>query len=166
MSSPDAASMKNDYLVEKQTGFDASLYTGRDETFSRHGTRILDPRSALTRITTSIDQRPTFTHPLSQQKTEKDVIIKFDSPNDPYRPLNWPARKKVITILLYGLTTTCSSWGTSMYDTWADILPCHKLIFPTYTSVIGAVGDEYHVSNIVSTLGVTLFLFGHVASCL
>ena len=114
MSSPDAASMSNDYLVEKQTGFDASPYTER-ETLSRHGTRILDPRSALTRITTSIDQRPTFTHPLFQQKTEKDVIVEFDGPNDPYRPLNWPARKKVITILLYGLTTCCSSWGTSVY---------------------------------------------------
>lgn len=115
MTSPDAVATNDDLdLVEKQTGFDASPYAGRDETLSRHGTRILDSRSALTRITTSIDQRPVFNHPLSRRKTEVDVIVEFVGPNDPYRPLNWPARKKVITILLYGLTTMCSSWGTSM----------------------------------------------------
>lgn len=36
-----------------------------------------------------------------------------------------------------------------------------RLIPHRYTSVIGAVGEEYHVSDIVSTLGATLFLLGY-----
>lgn len=116
MSALGAASPIDDYgLVEKSTGFDASPYTERDKSLSRPGTRILDPRSALTQIISSTDQRPVFDHPLSHQKTEVDVIVEFDGSTDPYRPLNWPARKKVLTVLLYGLTTMCSSWGTSMH---------------------------------------------------
>jgi len=116
MSALGAAPPTDDYgLVEKSTGFDASPYTGRDNSLSRPRTRILDPRSALTQIISSTDQRPVFDHPLSHQKTEVDVIVEFDGSTDPYRPLNWPTRKKVLTVLLYGLTTMCSSWGTSMH---------------------------------------------------
>ncbi len=58
--------------------------------------------SALTTTLSIIRSRPTanrepFQHVLSTQKTGPDVIVEFDGPNDPYRPLNWPFRKKVIT---------------------------------------------------------------------
>lgn len=46
-----------------------------------------------------------FTHPLSHTKTSPDVLVVFDGEDDPYRPRNWPFRKKAITTLLYGLTT-------------------------------------------------------------
>lgn len=120
----DAASTtENHDLVEKTTGFDASPYAGRDENLSRHATRTLgDPRSALTQITSSVDRRPKFSHALSRQVTGVDVLVNFDGPNDPYRPLNWTPREKALTVLLYGLTTMCSSWGTSMHGSWAEIL--------------------------------------------
>lgn len=50
-------------------------------------------------------QTARFTHPLSHTKTGPDVIVDFDGPDDPYRPLNWGFRKKAMTTLLYGLTT-------------------------------------------------------------
>ena len=46
-----------------------------------------------------------FTHPLSHTKTGSDVIVDFDGPDDPYRPLNWGFAKKAVTTVLYGLTT-------------------------------------------------------------
>lgn len=70
------------------------------ETASRQTSRVLstirsrDPR-----------QNAPFTHPLAHAKTGDDVIVDFDGPDDPYKPLNWPFRKKCITTLLYGLTT-------------------------------------------------------------
>jgi hypothetical protein len=121
MSPSDTMSSTDGYdLEEKTTGFDASPYLGREKS---RGTRILDPRSPLTQITSSSNHGPFFYHALSHQKTEVDVIVDFDGLRDPYRPLNWPARKKIITVLLYGLTTMCSSWGTSMYPAQANILP-------------------------------------------
>ena len=102
--------------TEKSTGFDASPNAERQDGLSRRTTRVLDPRSPLTRLTSSITARRNFSHPLAQQKTGSDALVDFDSPDDPYRPLNWPNRKKFITVLLYGLTTMCSSWATSMYS--------------------------------------------------
>ena len=63
----------------------------------------------------SLRRRPTaFDHPLSHVKTSADVIVDFDGPDDPYRPMNWPFRKKVITTVLYGFTTMGSTWASSV----------------------------------------------------
>ena len=50
-------------------------------------------------------QTARFYHPLTHTKTSPDVIVDFDGPDDPYRPLNWGFKKKAITTVLYGLTT-------------------------------------------------------------
>jgi hypothetical protein len=50
-------------------------------------------------------QTAQFHHPLTHTKTSPDVIVDFEGPDDPYRPLNWSFRKKAITTVLYGLTT-------------------------------------------------------------
>lgn len=50
-------------------------------------------------------QTARFTHPLSHTQTNSDVIVDFDGPDDPYRPLNWGFTKKAVTTALYGLTT-------------------------------------------------------------
>jgi hypothetical protein len=50
-------------------------------------------------------QTAKFTHPLSHTKTSPDVIVDFEGPDDPYRPLNWGFKKKAVTTVLYGLTT-------------------------------------------------------------
>ena len=63
----------------------------------------------------SLRRRPTaFDHPLSHVKTSADVVVDFDGPDDPYRPINWPYRKKVITTVLYGFTTMGSTWASSV----------------------------------------------------
>lgn len=86
---------------------------------------------------------PNFTHPLARVQTTKDVIVDFDGPDDPYRPLNWPTHKKVVTTMLYGLVTMTATWASSSYSAG--------------TKQIAAAFD---VSEEVSTLGTTLFLFG------
>lgn len=146
MSSLTESEIGSELHPEKSTGFDASPYVEREDTLSRRQTRLIDPRSPLTRLRSSATQNRVLTHPLTHQKTGADVIVNFDGPDDPYRPLNWERKKKWITVLLYGLTTMCSSWNTSIFS--GDIV---------------AVAEEYHVANVVSTLGVTLFLFGSVS---
>lgn len=81
-------------------------------------TRALSRRS--TTIIARIRSRPTaavqqFTHPLSHVATTPDVLVDFDSASDPYKPLNWPLRKKVATTLLYGLVTMSATWASSCY---------------------------------------------------
>ena len=86
---------------------------------------------------------PGFSHPLTHQKTTPDMIVDFDGPDDPYRPINWLFKKKVITTLLYGLTTMSVTLGSS--------------IFSPATQRVAA---NYHVGTEVATLGTALFLFG------
>lgn len=69
----------------------------------------------MSRVQTLTSQRQDFRHPLSKKKTGEDVVVDFDGPDDPYRPVNWPMRKKVITTALYALTTTASTWSSSAY---------------------------------------------------
>ena len=68
----------------------------------------------VSRIQSLQRKRTTFDHPLSHIQTNADVIVDFDGPDDPYRPINWPFRKKVITTALYGFTTMGSTWASSV----------------------------------------------------
>ena len=88
-------------------------------------------------------QTRTYTHPLTNEKTGPDVLVDFDGPDDPLRPLNWPLRKKVITTALYGFTTAGATLSSSIY-----------------ASGIQQVSHRFDVGREVSTLGTTLFLFG------
>lgn len=80
------------------------------ETQSVHGSAIRATTTSRQRVTRtqSLTRRGTsrgrFTHPLSHVKTSEAEIVDFDGLDDPYRPLNWPFRKKVITTMLYGLS--------------------------------------------------------------
>src|ERR1700761_1950291 len=38
-----------------------------------------------------------FTHPLSHIQTTVEELVDFDGDDDPYRPVNWPFKKKAIT---------------------------------------------------------------------
>jgi MFS family permease len=80
---------------------------------------------------------------LTHTPTAADVIVDFDGPDDPYNPMNWTHRKKVITTVLYGLTTMGSTWASSVYS-----------------PAINQVSSDFNVGTEVSTLGISLLLFG------
>jgi DHA1 family multidrug resistance protein-like MFS transporter len=98
--------------------------------------------TALSKIRTRTNTAP-FNHPLAHQQTTMDVLVDFDGPDDPYRPMNWPTKKKVITTMMYGLTTMTATWASSAYSAGTR-----------------QVAAEFHVGNQVAVLGTTLFLFG------
>ncbi|KAI5306184.1 hypothetical protein KEM56_001932 [Ascosphaera pollenicola] len=108
------------------------------ETASRQTSRVLstirsrDPR-----------QNAPFTHPLASVKTSDDVIVDFDGPDDPYKPLNWPFRKKCITTILYGLTTMGATWASAIYAAGAP-----------------QIEKEFGIGNEVAELGTSLLLAG------
>lgn len=68
----------------------------------------------ISRIQSLQQRRTVFEHHLSHVKTNADVVVDFDGPDDPYRPINWPFRKKVITTVLYGFTTMGSTFASSV----------------------------------------------------
>lgn len=84
-----------------------------------------------------------FTHPLVHQKTTEADIVDFDGPDDPYKPMNWPTRKKITTTYLYGLVTMSATWASA-----------------AYSPATSRVAAEFKVSSRVATLGTTLFMLG------
>lgn len=98
--------------------------------------------TVLSRIRTRPNIAP-FSHPLAHEPTTVDVLVDFDGPDDPYRPINWPTKKKVATTAMYGLTTMSATWASS-----------------SYSAGTGQIAEEFHVGRQVAVLGTTLFLFG------
>lgn len=122
----------------------ASEPIGRLETtLSRTGSTGLE--RVQTTLTTIRSRRPVpaFSHPLSHQKTQRDVIVEFEGPDDPYRPINWMFKKKVITTALYGFTTMGATFASSVFS-----------------PAVSKVAEEFDVGVEVSTLGIALLLFG------
>ncbi|MCJ1335665.1 hypothetical protein MMC09_000938 [Bachmanniomyces sp. S44760] len=146
--SPPADTSSNSPDLEKgevDTDADAETIPDFNErTTSAPATRTTSARiSRLQSITRRNTRATTFSHALSHLKTAEDVIVDFDGADDPYRPLNWPHRKKVITTVLYGLTTMGSTWASSVYS-----------------PAIQQVSSEFHVGTEVSLLGLSLLLVG------
>lgn len=69
--------------------------------------------------------------------------MNFGDPDDPYRPINWPFRKKAVSTVLYGLTTMGATFSLSVYS-----------------PVVSQVSQDFGVGQEVSLLGIALLLFG------
>ncbi|KAL6799747.1 major facilitator superfamily domain-containing protein [Trichoderma sp. SZMC 28012] len=101
--------------------------------------------SRIETIVSRIRSRPVveFSHPLANLPTEEKCLVDFEGAEDPYRPLNWPTHKKILTTVLYGLVTMSATWASSSYSVGTD-----------------QVAKEFHISTQVATLGTTLYLIG------
>lgn len=107
-------------------------------------------RTNLDRVTTSALDRirsrrpvPPFSHPLSHTPTSTKVLVDFDGPDDPYRPINWPLKKKIITTALYGTATMTATFASAVFSPG-----------------IPQISQDFHISSEVSTLGLSLLLVG------
>ena len=84
-----------------------------------------------------------FSHPLLEQPTGTEVIVDFDGKDDPYRPMNWPFRKKVITTCIYGFTTCWITFASAIYS-----------------SGVQQIAHDFDVSIEVSTVGISVVVLG------
>ncbi|KAK5221432.1 hypothetical protein LTS03_000828 [Exophiala xenobiotica] len=135
--------------AEQDADDGASEKTRRDRSASRSRAsgRNMDLTRTVTRretVMSRIRTRPpigSFNHPLEHQKTTVEDLVDFDGLDDPYRPLNWTMKKKVITTALYGFTTMTATWASSVYSPGTR-----------------QVAEEFGVGMQTATLGTTLFL--------
>jgi len=126
-------------FAQSRTATGNATITGLNQPLSRTLSRR---DTVLSRIRTRPNVAP-FSHPLAHQQTTADVLVDFEGPDDPYRPMNWPTKKKVSTTLMYGLTTMSATWASSAYSAGTQ-----------------QIAREFNVGNQVAVLGTTIFLFG------
>ncbi|KAF7187657.1 Efflux pump bik6 [Pseudocercospora fuligena] len=133
-------SLRSPSLRRPSTSQDSAVLS---RTTSRRISRTQTAAStAIARIRSRVP-RPAFTHPLTHEKTAIDVIVEFDGPEDPYRPMDWTWKKKAITTLLYGFTAMGATFASSVYS-----------------PAVKQISEEFGIGNEVSTLGISLFLIG------
>ncbi|CAD6569569.1 MAG: hypothetical protein ASARMPRED_002949 [Alectoria sarmentosa] len=75
--------------------------------------------------------------------TGVEMIVDFDGKDDPYRPMNWPFRKKVITTILYGFTTSWITFTSAIYS-----------------AGVQQIAHDFDVSMQVSATGISMVMFG------
>lgn len=83
--------------------------------------------------------------PKSEQETdpEKDYEVQWDGENDPMNPRTFSKARKWLIVLIVSAGSTCVTCTSSMY-----------------TSTYGQITKEFHVSTVVATLGLSLFVMG------
>jgi hypothetical protein len=86
---------------------------------------------------------PRFSHPREHFRTGPEHIVDFDGPRDPYYPLNWSVRRKVLTTMLYGFVTMTATWASA-----------------SFSAGTRQVAHEFHVGLQTATLGTSLYLMG------
>lgn len=119
-------------LEKTNTAPSARSRTNLDRTFTTALDRIRSRRPV-----------PPFSHPLAKEPTTVDVIVEFDGPDDPYRPVNWPLKKKIITTVLYGLTTMTATFASAVFSPG-----------------IQQISQDFDISTEVATIGLSLLLLG------
>ncbi|GIZ37095.1 hypothetical protein CKM354_000055800 [Cercospora kikuchii] len=117
--------------------------TNLSRTTSRNLERAQTTASTVLSVIRSRVPRGQFTHPLTHEKTLADVLVDFDGKDDPYRPLNWPFKKKAITTVLYGFTAMGATFASSVYS-----------------PAVSEIAQDFAIGTEVSTLGISLFLVG------
>uniref|UniRef100_A0A060SXI5 ARAD1A03938p n=1 Tax=Blastobotrys adeninivorans TaxID=409370 RepID=A0A060SXI5_BLAAD len=84
--------------------------------------------------------------PIPPMVPKTDYIVEFDGPEDPLHPKNRTLREKLTACIFLGLTTCTVSWGSAIFAT-----------------AIPAVAQEFHVGQVVATLGISLYIAGFAA---
>lgn len=81
---------------------------------------------------------------LSSEGTDHQIIVTWDGDDDEENPLNWPLHHKVFFIAEIGILTLTIYIGLAIYIPGID-----------------EIKKQFHVSQTVATLPLTLFVFGY-----
>ena len=81
--------------------------------------------------------------PSTTEVKPSSSLVTWDGPNDPQHPMNWSSKRKWAVVIVLSWITFCVSFSSSIFST---------AIRPT--------SIEFHVSEEVMILGVSLFVLG------
>ena len=85
-------------------------------------------------------------HPLVKEPTgggADAMVVDFVGENDPYRPMNWPFRKKVITTMMFGFSTCWITFASAVYSPGVQ-----------------QIAHDFDVSTEIATTGISMVVFG------
>ncbi|KAJ5465293.1 uncharacterized protein N7458_000979 [Penicillium daleae] len=123
-----------------------SLISGSNNPFTGRSWSIQYPYAIkyLEPTMSSSDRGPLGNGKIDDEKDLPLVLTTdWDGPNDPKNPKNFPPWRKwvmVFTVSFSSLCVTCTS--------------------ALYSSIYGQITDQFHISELAATVGLSLFIFG------
>lgn len=91
-----------------------------------------------------VDEKAASHPSIGQANNEHDVfLVDFAGQDDPYNPVNWSLGKKMVTTLLWALTTCWIAFASAVCS-----------------AGIEQIVDEFHVNHETAASGVSLMIFG------
>ena len=133
--------MHNNYSFPDIRKRSPSRPPSRRRSSSRNSSIVTDVSRTPSLEIPIVPQR--LSYPVPKDPTGAEVLIDFDGKDDPYRPINWPFKKKVITTVLYGLTTCWVTFASAVYS-----------------AGVRQIADDFDVPIVVSTAGISMVVFG------
>ncbi|KIW26564.1 uncharacterized protein PV07_09649 [Cladophialophora immunda] len=139
MAGPEPTTTRTPFASASSSTLDDTPEMEKPETPLETGSDIL----ALKEIDTG-EQAVVPEHAPSTRGPRSD-LVEFDGPDDPENPKNWSNAKRWGITASMGLMTFVVTFASSIYSV-----------------AIRPVAKEYHIGEVSSTLGVSLFLLGFV----
>lgn len=103
------------------------------------------PSSAATQSETDVEKATEPAQTTPSTSPPRPDLVEFDGPDDPDNPKNWPIRRKWAITLSGSFLTFTVTFSSSIFS--VAIVP---------------VAEQYNISRVTSTLGVSLFLAGFI----
>ena len=157
VSSFDTEAKRSDGNTSPSPDREKELYhNGSKPTTSKLPSTNRSPQSPLS-LTRSISDGHGFTYfrdedrapsvPHDPEKangsTEENFEVTWDGDNDPFNPRSFGRARKWVIVLIVSMSSLCVTCTSSLY-----------------TSTYGQLTQEFHVSEEVATLGLSLFVIG------
>jgi DHA1 family multidrug resistance protein-like MFS transporter len=133
----------------------ASIYRHPTETDPEALRRIETIRSQhLATVGSTVTRRSTKEKPLPPMGADKpyppplpereEYVVEYDGVNDPLHAQNWPVKKKLFIGAILAFDAFSATMGSSIFS-----------------PAIMTISHQFHVADVVGTLGVSLFVFGY-----
>ena len=100
---------------------------------------------------------------------EKELVVKWDGPGDPGDPRNMNRARKWLIVLVMSCGSACV-YGISLFQLFISGSPffVHSVLIwfartctsSIYTTTYGQITTEFNCSQLVATLGLSLFILG------
>ncbi|KAJ9105426.1 hypothetical protein QFC21_001797 [Naganishia friedmannii] len=144
---PDGTAVGGVIDQEKQVRQRQGWSGGRNDAEERGRIRRIEKQGKDGRGQVAVSEKAAEQGGVVEPRTRKwkDDIVTYDTVDDPTNPKNWPYFRKVMITMLFGTTTMCSTFASSVFS-----------------SASPYIQEEFGVGRQVVVLGISLFIGGYV----
>ena len=145
---------------KSETGEASHRTTSRSKPLSLHSSRSYGGGDGYGCMTE--DERAGDQEQNQPPDPEKEFEVHWDGDNDPMNPRSMSKPRKWVIVLIISASSLCvyvAAWAQVLRAD-RELTDCRTCTSSLYTSTYGQITKEFNCSQIVATLGLSLFVMG------